>query len=427
MDIKRIYDCFIASSGVKTDTRKNLAGSLFFCLSGPQFNGNYFAEEALKKGAAFVIGDDQNKLPNNKKIILVEDSLTALQDLARYHREKHAIPVVAITGSNGKTTTKALFTHVLQQKFNVLATLGNLNNHIGVPLTLLNLNSSTEIALIEMGANHQKEIEALTKIALPTHGYITNFGKAHLEGFGGIEGVIRGKSELYDFLRATKGTALVNANDAIQLKQSKGINQWTFSDKEQAKTTLTSKINEKGFCQSQWNDMVFESHLTGAYNQDNINAAITLGMMFGLTGAQIQKGIASYVPKNNRSQWIQTKKNKVLLDAYNANPSSMKAALSAFGKFPHEKKGVILGDMLELGTYAKKEHQATIAQIEEMNLDFVLLVGPFFQSVSQNENHLSFSSTKEAKMWIENAAVSDAALLIKGSRGIALEQLLDAL
>lgn len=427
MDIKRIYDCFIASSGVTTDTRKNLAGSLFFCLSGPQFNGNDFAEEALKKGAAFVIGDDQKKLPNSEKIILVEDSLTALQDLARYHREKHAIPVVAITGSNGKTTTKALFTHVLQQKFNVLATLGNLNNHIGVPLTLLNLNSSTEIALIEMGANHQKEIEALAKIALPTHGYITNFGKAHLEGFGGVEGVIRGKSELYDFLRATKGTALVNANDAIQLKQSNGINQWTFSDKEQAKTTLTSKINEKGFCQSRWNDMVFESHLTGAYNQDNINAAIALGMMFGLTGAQIQKGIASYVPKNNRSQWIQTKKNKVLLDAYNANPSSMKAALSAFGKFPHEKKGVILGDMLELGTYAKKEHQATIAQIEEMNLDLVLLVGPLFQSVSQNENHLSFSSTKEAKMWIENEAVSDAALLIKGSRGIALEQLLDAL
>lgn len=427
MDIKRIYDCFIASSGVTTDTRKNLAGSLFFCLSGPQFNGNDFAEEAIKKGAAFVIGDDQKKLPNSEKIILVEDSLTALQDLARYHREKHAIPVVAITGSNGKTTTKALFTHVLQQKFNVLATLGNLNNHIGVPLTLLNLNSSTEITLIEMGANHQKEIEALAKIALPTHGYITNFGKAHLEGFGGVEGVIRGKSELYDFLRATKGTALINANDAIQMKQSKGINQWTFSDKEQAKTTLTSKINEKGFCQSQWNDVVFESHLTGAYNQDNINAAIALGMMFGLTGAQIQKGIASYVPKNNRSQWIQTKKNKVLLDAYNANPSSMKAALSAFGKFPHEKKGVILGDMLELGTYAKKEHQATIAQIEEMNLDLVLLVGPLFQSVSQNENHLSFSSTKEAKMWIENEAVSDAALLIKGSRGIALEQLLDAL
>lgn len=427
MDIKRIYDCFITSSGVTTDTRKNLAGSLFFCLSGPQFNGNDFAEEAIKKGAAFVIGDDQKKLPNSEKIILVEDSLTALQDLARYHREKHAIPVVAITGSNGKTTTKALFTHVLQQKFNVLATLGNLNNHIGVPLTLLNLNSSTEIALIEMGANHQKEIEALAKIALPTHGYITNFGKAHLEGFGGVEGVIRGKSELYDFLRATKGTALINANDAIQMKQSKGINQWTFSDKEQAKTTLTSKINEKGFCQSQWIDVVFESHLTGAYNQDNINAAIALGMMFGLTGAQIQKGIASYVPKNNRSQWIQTKKNKVLLDAYNANPSSMKAALSAFGKFPHEKKGVILGDMLELGTYAKKEHQATIAQIEEMNLDLVLLVGPLFQSVSQNENHLSFSSTKEAKMWIENEAVSDAALLIKGSRGIALEQLLDAL
>ena len=426
MTIAEIHQIFLQCSGVSTDTRKLSKNTLFFCLKGENFNGNKFAKNAFEKGAAYVVYDDIEYNPAHQNAILVKDSLETLQALARYHRNQFDIPVIGLTGSNGKTTTKELIKCVLAQNFEVLATQGNLNNHIGVPLSLLNIKESTEIALIEMGANHLKEIAFLANIAAPTMGYITNFGKAHLEGFGGLEGVVKGKSELYDYLKDHKGITIVNGNDKKQMQQSEGLNRYIFGQTKLAQNQLSNKINKDGFCTVEVGEITITSQLTGAYNFDNLNAAVTFGEFFEIPLSDIKKGIASYSPTNNRSQWIKTKRNRVLLDAYNANPTSMKAAIKSFVDVKANAKLVILGDMLELGQYAQKEHQAIIDQLKRGGIDQAILVGPLF-CASHTEGFSTFETTAEAKNHLADQLIQDHTILIKGSRGITLEQLLDQL
>ena len=427
MEIARLYHYFKTCNGIATDTRKLNPGSLFFCLRGENFNGNRFAQDALDAGAKYVVYDDEEFKPESEHALLVENSLVALQELARHHREQLDIPVIGLTGSNGKTTTKELIYAVLSQKFEVLATEGNLNNHIGVPLTLLRINDSTEVALIEMGANHRGEIAFLSEIARPTLGYITNFGKAHLEGFGGIEGVVLGKSELYTFLKKTKGKALVNGEDEKQLKQSKGLNQIIFGTQQDKALQMHNSTNEAGFCVVHSKDKDMTSNLTGDYNFSNLNAAVAMGVYFELSSKQIQQGIASYIPNNNRSQWKKTKKNRLLLDAYNANPSSMTAALTAFSSSINTGKVVILGDMLELGEYSIAEHQSIVDQLAKLNFEEMYLVGPFFQSTKYPENFKVFTETSQLSIALKKRNLEGKTILLKGSRGIALEQLLDQL
>ena len=426
MTIAEIHQVFLKCNGVSTDTRNLSKNTLFFCLKGENFNGNKFAKKAFEQGAAYVVYDDINHNPEHRNAILVEDSLNTLQTLAQFHRNQFDIPVIGLTGSNGKTTTKELIKCVLAQNFEVIATQGNLNNHIGVPLSLLNIKESTEIALIEMGANHLKEIAFLANIAAPTMGYITNFGKAHLEGFGSLEGVVKGKSELYDYLRENKGITIVNSNDKKQMQQSEGLNRYIFGKTKLAQNQLTNSINKEGYCTVQAGQITITSQLTGTYNFDNLNAAVTFGEFFEIPLSDIQKGIASYSPTNNRSQWIKTKKNHILLDAYNANPTSMTAAIQSFIEVKTTPKLVILGDMLELGQYAQKEHQATIDHLKKGGIDQAILVGPFF-CASKTEGFKAFENTAKAKDYLTNQSILDHTILIKGSRGIALEQLLDLL
>lgn len=426
MEVAEIHQLFLNCTGVSTDTRNLSTNSLFFCLKGENFNGNKFAGKALEEGASYVIYDDTEYNPDHQNAILVEDSLSTLQALARFHRNQFDIPIIGLTGSNGKTTTKELIRSVLAQNFEVLATKGNLNNHIGVPLTLLNIKESTEIALIEMGANHLKEIAFLAHIAAPTMGYITNFGKAHLEGFGSLEGVVKGKSELYDYLKEHNGITIVNGNDKKQMQQSEGLNRYIFGTTQLAQNQLTNFVNKEGYCTVQAGETTITSQLTGTYNFDNLNAAVTFGEFFDIPLPTIQKGIASYSPTNNRSQWIKTKKNHILLDAYNANPTSMTAAIQSFIDMKANAKLVILGDMLELGQYAQKEHQAIIDQLKKEGIDQAILVGPLF-CASKTEGFNTFENTAEVKKYLANQSIMKHTILIKGSRGIALEQLLDHL
>lgn len=427
MDSTTLYRFFQECNGVSTDTRQLSEGNLFFCLRGENFNGNRFAQNALDAGAKYVVYDDLNFKPESSKALFVKNSLTALQELAKHHRKQFDIPVIGLTGSNGKTTTKELMYAVLSQKFNVLATLGNLNNHIGVPLTLLNIRSTTEIALIEMGANHRNEIAFLAELAHPNLGYITNFGKAHLEGFGGLEGVVLGKSELYTFLKETNGKALINGEDEKQLKQSNGLPQIIFSTNNEGAINLRNSTTTEGYCVVHYKDLDMPSNLTGEYNFGNINAAVALGALFELSAQQIQQGIVSYTPNNNRSQWKTTTRNRLLLDAYNANPTSMLAALNAFSSQKNKGEIVILGDMLELGEYSNEEHQSIVDHLIKLSFEEVYLVGNYFSSTNYPKKFKVYETITEVANALKISPLLGKKILLKGSRGIALEQLLDQL
>lgn len=427
MEAKTLYSYFLKSSSVITDTRKIEKNALFFCLRGENFNGNKFAKEALQKGAAFVVIDDSEYFKENSQYILVEDCLKSLQELAKYHRLQFDIPVIGLTGSNGKTTTKELIYSVLSEQFNTTATFGNLNNHIGVPLTLLRINKNTEIALIEMGANHLKEIEFLCNITKPTHGYITNFGKAHLEGFGSIEGVIQGKSELYKSLENTKGTALINSEDKLQVRLTKNQAKQQFGNKE-ADIVITSNnytTKDNNYLSVSFQSTIINSKLKGTYNYSNIKAAIAFGFIFDISLEKIKKGIEGYIPKNNRSQWLKTERNTVILDAYNANPSSMTVALESLLNSSNTKnKILILGDMLELGDYAADEHQKIIEILNKKTPETVILVGKEFKKTkTSNSNFHKFEETKDVIPFLQKKNFQNKTILIKGSRGIALEVL----
>ncbi len=415
MNVKDIYKLYTESYLVDTDTRTIRVGSVFFALKGENFNGNKFAHEALKKGASYAVIDEEEYLVNDKTI-LVQDVLRTLQKLATYHRNILNIPIIALTGSNGKTTTKELINVVLSKKYKVTATKGNLNNHIGVPLTLLSMTPDTEIGVVEMGANHQKEIALLSNIANPDYGLITNFGKAHLEGFGSVEGIIKGKSELYDHLRNNSKTAIVNPKDPIQMEKTSDINRVLFNK--------SIKFNEANpFVQLTYQDLDIKSNLIGNYNYNNICVAITIGITFDVNMRQIKEAIEEYIPKNNRSQIINKGSVQIVLDAYNANPTSMKCSLESFNEMEGDYKTVVLGDMFELGNKSEKEHQEIITLLEKYNFNNCYLVGKeFFKT---NTSFKKFKEFDDLKTFMIEKSINNGSILIKGSRGMALERVLD--
>ena len=425
MKIEALHQLFLKAKSVSTDTRTLEKGMLFFALKGENFNGNRFAQKALDLGASYCIIDEVQN-PNHEHYILVDDVLQTLQKLANYHRNYLNIPIVALTGSNGKTTTKELIYSVLKQRYETQATLGNLNNHIGVPLTLLRMDESTEIGIVEMGANHIGEIAQLCKIANPDFGYITNFGKAHLEGFGSEEGVVKGKSELYDYLKQKKGTIFLNVDDKKQVKQVGDYqNRITFSERESSDFTIALQ-RESPFLSIKINKTLIHTQLLGRYNFTNIAATITVGLHFDVDLTSIKKGIESYAPKNNRSQIIKQNSNTIILDAYNANPSSVEAALKNFNTMEGDQKIVILGDMFELGKQSYAEHQSIIDLAQKLDFLQLYLVGNHFFDHHQNySNILFFKALQDIQQYLENHPIKEAIVLIKGSRGMALERLLE--
>jgi len=416
MKIASLYKLYRQYFLVDTDTRNIRKNTLFFALKGANFNGNKFAEEALKLGASFAIVDEK-VYQTKEHIILVDNVLKTLQKLANYHRRQLNIPIIALTGSNGKTTTKELIHVVLSKKYNTQATKGNLNNHIGVPLTLLSMTDKTELGIVEMGANHQKEIAFLCTICEPDFGYITNFGKAHLEGFGGIEGVIRGKSELYTFLQEQNKIAFVNPDDEIQIEKTKAIQTVNF------KVAELKFLEVNPFVKFSYKEKCIQSKLIGSYNYLNLVAAITIGTYFNVSEEAIIEAIESYVPKNNRSQIIVTKKYKIILDAYNANPSSMKVALENFAAINPEKSLVILGDMFELGTESSPEHQAIVDLAASFNFDNTFLVGENFHQTKTKKHQ--FKKYEHLETYLKKNTITQQSILIKGSRGMRLERVLD--
>ncbi|SOU86220.1 UDP-N-acetylmuramoyl-tripeptide--D-alanyl-D-alanine ligase [Tenacibaculum dicentrarchi] len=421
MKIADLYTLYIQHGLVDTDTRNIRENTLFFALKGMNFNGNKFAEQALKKGAKFAIIDEV-AFKTSDKTILVEDVLKTLQDLSSYHRKKLGIPIIAITGSNGKTTTKELINVVLSSTYKTIATIGNLNNHIGVPLTLLSMTKKTEIGIVEMGANHPNEIAFLTKIIQPDFGYITNFGSAHLEGFGSLEGVIKAKSELYDFLIKNNKNIFVNPKDAIQVAKTKDANAVLFEKS-------IGFIRANPFVKLSFASLEIQSNLIGAYNFSNISVAITIGDYFKISKEKIKASIEKYTSSNNRSQVIKTQNNSIILDAYNANPTSMKVALESFNILDAKHKTVILGDMFELGNYSKRAHQTIVDLTLSFNFDKAFFVGENFNKTEikcqikdeiKCQKCISFEVLKE---YLQKIPVKESTILIKGSRGMALERI----
>ena len=430
MNIAKIHRRFLTSSGVSTDTRNIKPNSLFFALKGENFNGNKFAEEALKKGAEVAIVDEELYAKDQDNYILVEDCLDALQQLATFHRRFLGIPIISITGSNGKTTTKELIAAVLKKKYKTIATQGNLNNHIGVPLTLLRMDETTEVGVVEMGANHQGEIEFLSEIALPDYGYITNFGKAHLEGFGGIEGVIKGKSELFTHLKNHKKLLFLNLDDEIQRRQDNYSHIFTFGSTEKTAVTIdyANSQNTTEYASFTYNKEVFQTQLTGQYNAYNAAAALTIGLYFKVPFNAIKEAIKEYTPSNNRSQIQKTTNNTLVLDAYNANPTSMSSSIINFSNLNTPlSKVVIIGDMLELGKYSKEEHQNIVDLCSNKGFQNVYLVGHHFKETVTPEGFQKFSKAEDLKDFLTTNPISNSYILIKGSRGIALEKITDVL
>lgn len=425
---EKLHELFLKYPIVSTDTRKIQPNSLFFCLKGQNFDANTFAQEALNKGAQYVIIDDKNFYINDRTV-LVTDVLTSLQNLATYHRNYLELPIIALTGSNGKTTTKELINAVLSKKFTTKATQGNLNNHIGVPLTLLSFDDTTEIGIVEMGANHQKEIAFLCSIAQPDYGYITNFGKAHLEGFGGVEGVIKGKSEMYDFLQNHKKIAFLNLDDPIQKNRAKELKNFSFSKGREKADVLFQEIESGEFAKTKINQTIIQSRLVGGYNVNNINAAVTIGKYFDIKNSVIKDAIEGYVPSNNRSQLTKHKSNEIILDCYNANPSSMSAAIENFLKLNKRNKWLILGDMFELGEESFEEHHKIVLSLANVSNHKTFFIGSeFYKHHSEASKNSSFFKTfDDFKKYINSKSTQNKTILIKGSRGMALERTLDIL
>ena len=445
MTTEEIYQLYLQHPVISTDTRKIAAGSIFFALKGDKFDANTFGEQAIAQGAAYAVIDNP-AYQLSDKYILVDDSLLALQDLARHHRRQLTIPIVGLTGTNGKTTTKELINAVLSQKFNTLATQGNLNNHIGVPLTILSINKSHQMAVIEMGANHQKEIALLSSIAQPSHGMITNIGKAHLEGFGGVEGIKKGKGELYDFLKwggpeAGKSesweerVAFVNGDDPVlmTMQQARDLNKVVLYGTTNPDNAVSGKLTENSPLLSlEWTNnnsgetYAVKTQLTGAYNLDNILAAICIGVYFEIEADEINKGVEGYQPQNNRSQIKRTETNTLICDYYNANPSSMAVAIENIGKLAAEHKVLILGDMFELGDESPAEHLGIINKALAVDVAERIFIGEKFgseKSKVKSQNITFYTTVEEAIEGLKATPVKHSTVLIKGSRGMALERL----
>ncbi|MBL7699219.1 MAG: UDP-N-acetylmuramoyl-tripeptide--D-alanyl-D-alanine ligase [Chitinophagaceae bacterium] len=421
MNIIELYEIYKQYPNIQTDTRKLQKGDLFFALRGPNFNANAFAEAALDAGAAFAVIDDAS-YNTNGKMILVNNALDTLQQLALYHRNQFKIPFIAITGSNGKTTTKELVHAVLSSQFNTCTTTGNLNNHIGVPLTILKIRNDAEMAVIEMGANHRGEIASYCEYTRPTHGLITNVGKAHLEGFGGYEGVKKGKGELFDYLRSADGTAFVMWDYEYLREMSKGIKKiYKYGTKDA--DTIGKTVSSEPFLSVQIEKTTINTQLVGAYNFPNILAAAAIGNYFGIDMQRIKSSIEGYAPSNSRSQLIEKGSNKIILDAYNANPSSMRAAIENFEKIKAENKVLILGAMAELGEESLQEHEQIIQLLNKYSWKDVVLVGGDFLKL--NSPFKTFDNSLAAKEWYTSQKFENSYLLIKGSRSMQMEKVLE--
>lgn len=425
MDISYIHSLFLKSSGVCIDTRKIAERSFFVAIKGERFDANTFAKEALEKGASYVIIDNEDYHIDNRTV-LVKDSLVALQELAKYHRNYLKLPIVALTGSNGKTTTKELINVVLAKKFKTKATVGNFNNHIGVPLTLLSFDENTEIGIVEMGANHKKEIEFLCEIAQPDYGYITNFGKAHLEGFGGVEGVIEGKSEMYQYLLKQDKLAFINLEDPIQVEKSKVLKHYSFGINKENANVKISEIRANPFVEVGFDSLQIKTHLIGLYNANNVNAALTIGKFFEVDDVAIKEALESYVPENNRSQLLVKAENEIILDAYNANPSSMAVAIANFLQLEKSNKIMVLGDMFELGDESHQEHNALVDSLKnETDVQCFFVGKAFFDCQIAKDNFHFYDSFESFSEGLKGVNFDKNTILIKGSRGMALERTLD--
>ena len=433
--LQQLYSHYLQHPVVCTDTRQIKKDSLFFALKGGNFNGNEFAQRAIEQGCSLAI-IDQEIYKKDERYILVPDALKALQELAQYHREHLTIPIIAITGSNGKTTTKELVNAVLSKRYFTKATFGNLNNHIGVPLTLLSITKQHEVAIIEMGANHIGEIALLCEIAQPGFGIITNIGKAHLEGFGGIQGVIKAKNEMYDFIKQHQGLLFVNQSNDLLMNLSENARKITYGEARDS-DCIGEIIEVNPFVRLKWKSLqdkenidakeVLSSSLIGKYNFENILAAISIGQHFQVEAIKINEAIQNYIPANNRSEIIKKQTNTIWLDAYNANPTSMEAAIENFSALEADNKILILGDMLELGDESRTEHQLLIRLLKKKEFNNVFLIGNFFSEIENSINARVFKNVEQAYQWLDTNKISNSNLLIKGSRGIKLEKLIDVL
>lgn len=427
MTLSELYELFLHHPTITTDSRNCPRGSLFFALKGEKFDGNQFAEKALATGCSYAVIDNPDYY-QGERTILVEDVLKTLQQLAHRHRKIVGIPIIGITGTNGKTTTKELLAKVLQTKYNLLYTEGNLNNQIGVPLTLLRLTHEHEMAVIEMGASHPGDIKELVEIVMPNYGIITNVGRAHLEGFGSFEGIIKTKGELYDFIRHSKGKIFINEDNVYLTEIAKGLEQITYGSKESAFAS-GHVVNCNPFLTFDWKQQgkihTVDTHLIGSYNIDNVLAAVTVGRYFKIPAERISRAIASYEPTNNRSQFKKTNCNELIVDAYNANPSSMKVALDNFAALKVMPKAVILGDMRELGTESEQLHAEVVAQVKKGHYEKVFLCGKHFCNVG--DDFTTFTTTQQLIEFLHQNPLKGYHILIKGSHGMALEKVLETL
>ena len=430
MSIEELYKLFTQHPVVSTDSRHIEPNALFFALKGDNFNGNSYAAKALESGASIAVIDEP-EYKHSDRCIVVNDVLQTLQELARFHRSQLGLPIIAITGTNGKTTTKELITAVLSKKFRVTATKGNLNNHIGVPLTLLSMNAMTEIGVVEMGANHRGEIEALCNIALPDFGIITNVGKAHLEGFGSFEGVKKTKAELYRFIDHKGGKIFINTANTHLMEMAEGVQTIGYKTGRNGYGLEGEVVNSspvlvfKAKFPKGW--LYIKTNLAGGYNLENAMAAVCIGNYFEIAPLDISDAIQDYIPSNNRSQFITTPSNRILMDAYNANPTSMDAALENFKTFEAPLKGVILGDMFELGETAREEHQQIADKLESMDLSFALLSGKEFSQCRVSSKIKVFQDNDSLITYLQNIKPEGYLILIKGSRGMKLENVTENL
>jgi UDP-N-acetylmuramoyl-tripeptide--D-alanyl-D-alanine ligase len=429
ISIPDLYSKYLECTSVSTDTRKISEGSMFFALKGPNFNANEFALQALEKGAQYSVSDDA-RFKGNDNILLVDDVLQAMQHLSTFHRQKTGVKVFAITGSNGKTTTKELCYAVIKNKFRSYATHGNLNNHIGVPLTILSMPRDTEFLILEMGANHRGEIAFLCETGQPDFGLITNIGKAHLEGFGGPEGVKIGKSELYKYLIKNEKIIFLCKDNKLLNELAGDYKNIIYYGTDENNFCTGKIINESPTLSLSWKvddqHLQINTKLTGAYNFENVLAAVTIGKYFNVDADTIKLSIEGYIPENKRSEILKGENNIVIADYYNANPSSMEAAIKNFATMEAEAKVAILGDMLELGSDTDFEHRHILEMLQNYNIKKSILIGPYFNSL-KNHEYLFFSSTDEAIKWIEKNRIRNSLILLKGSRGIQLEKLLPLL
>ena len=419
-----IYEHYCKTYKVSTDSRNVEPGAVFFALKGERFDGNDFALEVAEKGIASLVVADRPTLPDHPRIVKVDDTLQALQELAKYHRSQmRDLKVLSITGTNGKTTTKELVSAVLRQQYRIVNTEGNFNNHIGVPLTLLRITPSTQIAVVEMGANHPGEIKTLADIAQPDYGLITNIGKAHLEGFGSFEGVIHTKKELYDHLMAHHKMAFVNGDNALLWEISEGLERYSYGTHEGFNSVATAVACDPFLTVNSAATGDIHTHLVGSYNFENVAAAIAVGTYFNIPGNTIREAIEAYHPSNSRSQVIEGK-NRIIMDAYNANPTSMNASINNFRQICGTQPLLILGDMRELGVASEQEHKTILQLLKQLDFHQAYLVGPCFSQYNDNPEYLSFATVDNLVAYLEQHPVAQRTILVKGSRGIQLEKAL---